>query len=1309
MSPYSVLQGAKALFFALIFASPVFAEVEEFNSSAVGSYQDPGANANRDFAGNGQVDSIDPFSGALKIVVKDLVLPGNGGLDIAVKRNYQSVTNEVGPYSNGFRARTPFGTGWDINFGRIWVSKTYQFLNPQNNNSGCTIGQVASNLNPILELSDGSKETLANGDRSDHSFITKGRWIGRCLPTALNKGVGGLLVYSPEGVKYVFNIKGTVSPDFPLLTYFVSRIEDPQGNYLDFTYNIPTDNLFGHNHLLTKITSSDGRQVVFNYDDETGTRPILTSVSGGGKTVRYAYVDALSNIGAKAHYMSRVSYSDGTDWNYKYNDQVSPVGSNPGRYSMLSMVSPLGLRTDYTYAYKQMGVSAAELQNIITGRVVSNIGGSTSNTHRWTYSYTKGYSPSNDVTVESGPTQCVRYEHVGSNTIPTGASAVDRGLWKIGLLVSKTIMAAGCGSVLRTETYTWGSQNISDQNEMRRYNLMVENYTRAPVMLSKVIQQGGSTYTTDFSYDSYGQPVSVVESGQRSRTTTITYTRPNGLWMLGKVATQRVSGITGEVSNSYTASGLLSQENRYGVKTSYAYTGDGDLASQTDANGKVTSYSNYYRGVPRKITYPDGAVESRTVNDRGTIATQTDPLGRVTSFTYDSMDRPLSVTPPKGAAAKLNIAYGFGSSGVTETLTRGSYKRVRQLNQLGQLIAQTESGGSASIVVTAQYDPSGQKVFVSHPNYGSASTLGERFSYDALGRLTGNTHADNTRVSMAYSGNSVVITDERNNVTTQNYASYGEPGERQLLSISQPGGVLTSMAVDNLGRVTTITQGGLSRSFNYDAKGFLATEVHPETGTTQYAYDAVGNVLSKKVGAAAADSYSYDARYRLKGITYGGSSLTLSNTYDIGGRLLSQSHAGSTWNYTYDAHDKLTSEVLSMSSPARSYSFIYAYNALDALTSQTYPSGLVVDYAPDAYGRPTKAGTFASALGFHANGALSGLTYGNGRSLTVSQYQARQRPTARKVSGVDTPMQLQYGYDAANNLTSIADQQNSAYSQGMGYDALNRLVSATGKWGAASYAYNVRGDLTSQSIDGRSIGYAYDSKGRLSGLSGGIAASLSYDAKGNVLSARGEYSYDAANNMSSLCLFPRVDCAASPDQRFAYDARGRRVLETMADGEQVISAYGGQGQLLRQDNLLDASIKEYIYVAGERVAETEQCESVDTDNDGLPNCYENHFGFNRKNPADGAEDADGDGLANGTEYSLGTDPRNPDSDFDGMPDGWEVAFVLNPRSASDGEQDPDGDGVPNAVEFALGKSPLAADAAAKVRQDIAPALDLLMN
>lgn len=67
-------------------------------------------------------------------------------------------------------------------------------------------------------------------------------------------------------------------------------------------------------------------------------------------------------------------------------------------------------------------------------------------------------------------------------------------------------------------------------------------------------------------------------------------------------------------------------------------------------------------------------------------------------------------------------------------------------------------------------------------------------------------------------------------------------------------------------------------------------------------------------------------------------------------------------------------------------------------------------------------------------------------------------------------------------------------------------------------------------------------------------------------------------------------------------------------------------------------------------------------------------------------DYDGDGLTNGQEQALGTDPYNWDTNGDFVPDGAEYYAGLDPLS-----NDVDGDGLSNTYEYSIGTNPFAVD------------------
>jgi len=72
----------------------------------------------------------------------------------------------------------------------------------------------------------------------------------------------------------------------------------------------------------------------------------------------------------------------------------------------------------------------------------------------------------------------------------------------------------------------------------------------------------------------------------------------------------------------------------------------------------------------------------------------------------------------------------------------------------------------------------------------------------------------------------------------------------------------------------------------------------------------------------------------------------------------------------------------------------------------------------------------------------------------------------------------------------------------------------------------------------------------------------------------------------------------------------------------------------------------------------------DTDEDGMPDAWEDANTFNKNLATDGPLDTDNDGATNVKEYLAGTNPRNADSDGDNVKDGAEISYGSNPLLAS---------------------------------------------
>lgn len=330
-----------------------------------------------------------------------------------------------------------------------------------------------------------------------------------------------------------------------------------------------------------------------------------------------------------------------------------------------------------------------------------------------------------------------------------------------------------------------------------------------------------------------------------------------------------------------------------------------------------------------------------------------------------------------------------------------------------------------------------------------------------------------------------------------------------------------------------------------------------------------------------------------------------------------------------DENDKLQSEVLTVGT--RTYGLSYGYDTRDSLATMQYPYGLRLDYAPNAFGQPTR------------------IYWPPGINQTT--------PRAKFVGSI--------------------------------HDGVNRLRTATGPFGvngasvSGAFTYDDAHNILTKSLSPQSLTYNYSATKRLESISGSLPMSFSYDAFGNVISngrnlqGYGVFSYDGGSNL--------IQVGSPAKLTYTYDGNGRVVQESRADGTgNRFSIYGLSGRRYFEEDTVNFESTEYVYLGHDLMFSRSSCTATtDTDGDGIPTCVERRIGLDPNNPADAALDVDSDGLTNLQEFQAGTNMELPDSDGDGMPDGWEVTSGTD-ALLDDGAFDLDADGLTNLQEYQRG-------------------------
>jgi len=194
----------------------------------------------------------------------------------------------------------------------------------------------------------------------------------------------------------------------------------------------------------------------------------------------------------------------------------------------------------------------------------------------------------------------------------------------------------------------------------------------------------------------------------------------------------------------------------------YFDTGTVQTATDTHSNQTTYAYGNCGNSFVTSISMPLSLSRSQTwnCNGAGSIATQTDENGRVTSYTYDSMNRQTQTNFSDGGwkltvytgATQQDVYTGIADTTPSSGCTSCRHDRVvldSQGRTNSKILVNDPEGATT---VARVYDSLGRLQKTSNP-YRSTSdpTYGfDTRAYDALNRVKSITHQDSNVVSMYF-------------------------------------------------------------------------------------------------------------------------------------------------------------------------------------------------------------------------------------------------------------------------------------------------------------------------------------------------------------------------------------------------------------------------------------------------------------------------------------------------------------------------------------------------------------------------------
>ncbi len=913
-------------------------------------------------------------------------------------------------------------------------------------------------------------------------------------------GPGGIIHSAGKSVIFARDMKGRIT-----------QISDPMGNVQTYSYDgngdlashtdatgNTTRFFYDRHHDLIRIVDPLGRVVARNDYDGNGRLIATTDAAGNqitythdigastelvrdrlGNPTLYAY-DAMGNVVAKTDPLGHVTA-------YTYDS----------RGNMLSETNPLGHTNLFVY----------DANNNLTSQTdpLGNTHSNTYNSSGQLLTVTDPLGRTSTNTYDANGNRLTETDPLGNTTLivydPAG---------------NPLALTDPVGKVFQSEYDATGSR-------------------------TKLTRPGGNVFA--FSYDANGNLL--AQANALSPAWNLSYDPKNRL--TGSVtgsatravafdAAGQTTGVTTstgqQVQLAYNPMGRLTDFIRSEGTISLGRTFDteGNVLTQTDPVGNVTSYT--YDAAMRRIatTFPDSSMETRAYDAAGQVGQLTDQLGHSTTYQYNA------------AGWQIQSVNALGG------VTRKTYDAV------GNVVARTDALGHTTQYA---YDLANRLITTTFPdgatqqrNYDGAGQL--RQVVDPAGHATSFTYYD--------SGALAVVTDALGNTTQYEYDTAGK-----RTAIVDANGNRTAFAYDSQGRLNKTTYPlGDSQSAIYDIAGRVVASINGNAQTLLYAYDTRGQLSSLTLPTGTTETFSYtDDGLTAAVVDARG---TMQNQYDPVSRRLTRVSEpdGRYVRYAYDAAGNRTLTAHAMSSAGPEEVTLYTYDALNRLENVTDPKGGITHYTYNAVGNQAAIG--------RPNGTTTAFTYDSRNRLIAEVHKKSDGTTlasftyTRDAAGNRTMVQhsdgsrIEYDYDATNKVT--AERRFNAGnvltgSVAYNYDAVGNLLSSPGAPGNPTFTYNANNQVTS----GNGATYAYDGAGNMvSATSGASVTGYAYDPRGRLTRFQ-----------------PPVGAATT----YTYDFRGLRQSKSGTAGtiNFLTDRANGTGfpQVVRESNAAGTTLRSYNF------------------------------------------------------------------------------------------------------------------------------------